>query len=292
MAVLRALIRPLAALAALGLFLAGTARVLLDQTTLRDRLRPAAEALLGKVLSSEVSIGRIAGVGVAGIELEDVSVVYGGEPALQVPRARVGLAVQRLFPPRIGLGVDLDDFALDLRRDPAGEWNVAGMFASDFDEPPPVWLRAVTLGLHRGSAAVHGVADHPLRFHDVEARGVVDLVAAGGPLLAVDRLDLRAEAGSSLRASGWIGFAGETPMSIELSGDPIAGADLRRWAPSWPADRAATGWALFDGSLDAPRGDVHLASGTTTVEAWARLAAPPDGVTALERPLSLSVAVP
>ena len=93
MAVLRALIRPLAALAALGLFLAGTARVLLDQTTLRDRLRPAAEALLGKVLSSEVSIGRIAGVGVAGIELEDVSVVYGGEPALQVPRARVGLAV-------------------------------------------------------------------------------------------------------------------------------------------------------------------------------------------------------
>ena len=46
MAVLRALIRPLAALAALGLFLAGTARVLLDQTTLRDRLRPAAEALL------------------------------------------------------------------------------------------------------------------------------------------------------------------------------------------------------------------------------------------------------
>ncbi len=291
MAVLRALIRPLAALAALGLFLAGTARVLLDQTALRDRLRPAAEALLGKVLSSEVSIGRIAGVGVAGIELEDVSVVYGGEPALQVPRARVGLAVQRLFPPRIGLGVDLDDFALDLRRDPAGEWNVAGMFASDSDEPPPVWLRAVTLGLHRGSAAVHGVADGPLRFHDVEARGVVDLVAAGGPLLAVDRLDLRAEAGSSLRASGWIGFAGETPMSIELSGDPIAGADLRRWAPSWPADRAATGWALFDGSLDAPRGDVHLASGTTTVEAWARLAAPPDGVTALERPLSLSVAV-
>lgn len=292
---LRSLLRSVAAtavvLAAVALVVGGAAVVASRTAAGRERLRPLAESLIGEVLSSDVSIGRIAGLGLRGLEIEDVSIDFRGEPALRAPVARVGLALRRRLPPRVGLAVSIDDFALDVRRDAQGRWNVAEMFASDSGEPPPAWLRAVTLSLSDGSVDLHGLAPEPVRFDEVSARGVVDLAAAAGPLLAVDELRGRSAPGTRLLASGWIGFEGETPMEIEVAAEPVAPADLRRLAPAWPQDRPASGWARLSGSFDAPVGEVHLASGGTSVEAWGTLAAALDGTTAVARPLSASVSV-
>ncbi|MFM7142756.1 MAG: hypothetical protein ACKO2K_12680, partial [Alphaproteobacteria bacterium] len=293
MAALRSLLRKLVATVALLVALAGTtalvAALASRSPAVRERLRPVAESLLGDVLSSRVTIGRVAGLGLRGLRVEDVAIEFRGEPALRAPSARVGLAVRGWLPPRVGLSVAIDDFHLDVRRDATGQWNVAEMFASDPAEPPPAWLRAVTISLADGTVDLHGLSPEPVRFDEVSARGVVDLAAATGPLLAVDELRGRDAAGSLLRTSCWSGFGGETPMEIELAAEPVEAADLRRLAPGWPEGRTASGWCRLSGSFAAPSGEVHLSSGEATIEGWATLGAAPGGMTAAERPLSVSV---
>ncbi|MBY0279835.1 hypothetical protein K2Z84_31250, partial [Candidatus Binatia bacterium] len=273
MRVLRWMTITIAGLVALVVLLVGSVLLLSDRPAVRAAIRPRLETLLSQALRLDVRIDDIAGLTLwKGVRATGVSLSHDGEPLIAADALHVRVGLVRVLPPLVSIRAEGEGVAVDLAKEPDGEWNLVRAFASENQEksPPPSWLDAIDVILNDGRLRVRGVAAQPLDLSAIDGEAVVVLGDPGR--LTVKQLAARLGAASQLAASGWLDLGAPSALELQLDAHPLAGADLKPLVPQLADAAAVTGTVQVTGSLDAPTAELHLAPGPATIDLWAQLA--------------------
>ena len=273
MRVLRWMTITIAGLLGLVVLLVVSVLLLSDRPAVRAAIRPRLEALLSKTLRLDVRIDDISGLTLwKGARATGVSLSHDGEKLITADALHVRVGLVRALPPLVSIRAEGEGVAVDLAKEPDGEWNLVRAFASEDEEksPPPSWLDAIDVILHQGRLRVRGVAEQPLDLSAIDGEAVVVLGDPGR--LTVKQLAARLGGASQLAASGWLDLGAPSALEVRLDARPLATADLKALVPQLADGAALTGTAQVTGSLDAPTTELHLASGAATIDVWAKLA--------------------
>lgn len=274
MRILRWITIAIAGLIGLVVLLVAAVLLLSDRQTVRAALRPRLETLLSDSLRLDVRITDIAGLSVfKGVRVTGVTLSHEGEKMIAADQLHVRLGLVRLFPPLISVRAEGDGVAVDMAQRPDGTWNLVHAFSSEEEaekSPPPAWLDAIDVVLHQGRVRVTGIAASPLELSAIDGEMVVVLGEPGR--LTVKQLSTGFGARSQLAATGWLDLGVPSALELQLDAHPLAGADLQPLVPQIVDAAALTGTVQVTGSIDAPTAEIHLASGPSTVDLWARLA--------------------
>ncbi|MEW6271032.1 MAG: hypothetical protein AB1689_17250, partial [Thermodesulfobacteriota bacterium] len=276
MRMLRLVVIALAGL--LGVVVVALAAVLLlsDLPAARAALRPRLETLLSDALRLQVRIGDLTELSVwRGVRAENVTLSDEGETMIAARSLWVRPDLASVLPPRIGIRAEGEGVAVELRRRDDGTWNLVRAFASEEQEqqeegPPPAWLGAIEVVLRDGAVRVTGAAPQPLELAALEARSVIVLGEPGR--LTIGSLETRFGTASQLAASGWLELGAPSALELALEARPLAGADVKPLAPQIAATAQLTGTVQVAGTLDEPRAEVHLATGSGSADLWGALA--------------------
>jgi len=259
--------------------LAGAAVVLMDRPGVRAALRPRLETLLSDALRLDVKIDEVAGLSLTrGVRVAGVTLSNDGETMIAADSLHVRLGLERLLPPLVSIRADGEGVAVDLQRRSDGTWNLVEAFSSEEEaekSPPPSWLDAITVVLQQGRVRVGGLAPEALDVSAIDGEAVIVLGDPGK--LTVERLAARFGAGSALTAQGWLELDAPSGVELALDVSALSGADLKPLVPQLAATAALSGTVQVAGTLDAPSGEVHLATGPGTIDVWAKLAEAREG---------------
>ncbi|HEY8516043.1 MAG TPA: translocation/assembly module TamB domain-containing protein [Candidatus Binatia bacterium] len=276
MRTLRYVVIALAGLIGLVVLLLAGVLLVSDVSGVRATLRPRLETLLSEALRLQVRIGELSALSLwRGVRAQDVTLSAEGEPLIAARALWIRPDLVTVLPPRLGLRVEGEGLAVDMRRRDDGTFDLVQAFASDEPEPaeeapPPEWLDAIDVVLRDGLVRVAGVAEQPLVLSAVDAHAVLVLGTPGR--LTIDTLETSFGSASRLAARGWLDLGAPSALEVSLEVRPLAGVDLQPLAPQVAAAARLTGTVQVVGTLDEPRVEAHLAAGAGSVDLWGALA--------------------
>ncbi len=244
-----------------------------------DRLRPTAEAALGRDLGRAVHIGSLKfTLGFGGLAADDVVVAddpsFSAAPFLRAPRVRLGIGrLALLFGRDLEIrAIDLEGPSITLVRDSTDKWNFYALLAADSgtgqSSGPSVRIKRGVINVRTGGG------DEPFVLRGVEAASPHLSTAAeftfsiAATVVGGGSLKLNGKAGPL----GWAGGQPVLPMNVLVNARKVAIAESRLTASiaPWLAGRIS-----FDGTLDSDGRTLHANGNIQAAELkLARSAAP------------------